>query len=124
MTDCTPTGFRAVRFELHPGNLRKGRLIAQTAGVTPARFSHPRRASAFRPEELDRQADSGFARQFEYGVNDLARQSKVARLKFLKRGTDAFTDRYGRTSRSSRRLDRSRRPSSTARTCTSLSSCR
>ena len=44
----------------------------------------------FRAKELDRQADSGFACQFEYGVNDLSRQSKIARLKLFKQCSNAL----------------------------------
>lgn len=40
------------------------------------------------PLDFDRQADSGLARQFKYGVNDFARQSKIARLKFLQQCAD------------------------------------
>ena len=40
------------------------------------------------PLDLNRQADSGLARQFKYGVTDFSRQSKIAHLKFLQQGAD------------------------------------
>ena len=40
MDDSNATEFRAVRFALHPGTRRKGRLIAQTAGATRFVWNH------------------------------------------------------------------------------------
>ena len=40
MDDSNATEFRAVRFALHPGNRRKGKLIAQTAGATRSVWNH------------------------------------------------------------------------------------
>ena len=40
MDESSATELRAVRFALHPGNRRKGRLIAQTGGATRSVWNH------------------------------------------------------------------------------------